>query len=521
MQKKKFSVVLAVVLILALTAFGATTWAAGSAAKPKMGGVLKYGLSSYPPNFNPTRSSGTAALTVKEQIYTGLVAYWKGGEIIPDLATSWETPDDKTYIFHLRKGVKFHDGSPFTAEDVKFTMEYIQDPKNAATYRTHFKGIESIEVLDAYTVKVKLSKPQASFLAALARPECGMLSKKLIGGGTSLEKKMIGTGPFMFEALEPGVFVKLKKNPYYYRSGERYLDGIKFVAYKDENTRVTALRTGDVDIIEYVPWKDMASIEKDANLQLTSGGGPFMMIQFNVRKPPFNNPLVRKAIGYAVEREAVIAVAFHGRGWPIYGALLPEHNWAHSPDLKNYFEYNPEKAKKMLAEAGYPNGFKAKLLSTGQYKMHQQTAEVVQDYLKRIGLEIELELYEWATVVKKHNAGEYQFRIHGISMIYDDPDVLTETLGTGSSYSISTGFSDPKVDDMLAKARFSLNRDERKKIYHDLEKYLLETGASPFIYLCFREQGEAMGKNVHGYEHIPTSGGFMTGLTLRQTWLDK
>lgn len=490
----------------------------GEAGRPRSGGTLTFGLSSDPPNLDPHVSTGTAAMNVKMQVYNGLVRYWRKGEIVPDLAESWTTPDPTTYIFRLRRGVKFHDGSDFTARDVKASLERILDPKVGATRRADLRDIKEVVVEDDYTVRLSLARPNAALLAYLARPECAILSAKFLEAGGDPNTRMVGTGPFRFVSREPGVRIVLEKNPDYFRRGLPYLDRVVFVAYPDENTRVTAIRAGDVDLIEYVPWKDTAALQREPHIQVFSGFGPFMCLIFNVRQKPFDDPRVRRAFGYAVNRQSILDVVFFGRGAPITGGLVPKEHWAYSPDLEGTYTYDPERAKALLKEAGYGDGLRVRLLSTSQYGMHQGTAEVVQNDLRKIGVQVDLELYDWPTTVEKHNKGEYQFRVHGLAPEVNDPDFLTQFFRTGSPYTTSNGFSDPEVDRLLDEGRSTLDQQQRKAIYHQLEKRLLEL--APWVYLTWREQSEAALKKVRGYEHLPGGLAFVSAITLEEVWLE-
>jgi ABC-type transport system substrate-binding protein len=244
-----------------------------------------------------------------------------------------------------------------------------------------------------------------------------------------------------------------------------------------------------------------------------------MCVIYNVRQKPFDNPRVRVALSYAYDRKAIIDAAFFGRAIQMTGGVIPPQSWAYNKDLEGTYTYDPEKAKQLLAEAGYPDGFSVTLMATSQYGMNQSTAEVVQNNLRGIGIDCKLELYDWQTVVQKHTKGEYQFRVHGLALEILDPDALTNFFQTGSPFSKSTGFSDEQIDRLLAEGRSTQVEEERRTIYNQLERRILEL--APWSFLVYRQDGDALRKTVHGYKRLPGGLGFITGVMLQHVWLER
>ncbi|MCM8750102.1 ABC transporter substrate-binding protein [Thermomicrobiaceae bacterium CFH 74404] len=499
----------------------ATPASSPATGEPAHGGELIYALSSDPPNLDPHISTGTAARCVKLQLYNGLLRYGVDGELLPDLAAEWEISDDGLqYTVVLREGVTFHDGTPVTAEDVKVSIERIQDEATGATRKVEMSTISEITVEDEQTIVFRLAQPHAALLEYFAHPETAILSKKFLESGGDPNTTAVGTGPFKLISREPGVRIEVERNQSYHHEGRPYLDRIVFIPYQDENTRVSAVKGGDAHIADYVPWKDMQSIESDPSLQLATGeNSAFMCVQYNVRVKPFDDPKVRVALSYAYDRKAIIDAAFFGRAVEITGGVIPPQSWAYNKELEGTYTYDPDKAKQLLAEAGYANGFSVTLMSTSQYGMHQSTAQVVQNNLQAIGIDCKLELYDWQTVVQKHTKGEYQFRIHGLAPEVLDPDFLTNFFATGSPHSKSTGFSDEEIDRLLQEGRATQGQEQRKDIYKRLEQRILEL--APWTFLVYRQDGEALRKEVQGYQHLPGALGFFSGIMLQETWLQK
>ncbi|HEX7101067.1 MAG TPA: ABC transporter substrate-binding protein [Nitrolancea sp.] len=485
------------------------------------GGELKWALSSDPPNQDPHISTGTAARAVKIAIYNGLARYWTKGEVSPDLATKWDiSTDGLTYTFTLID-TTFHDGTPFTADDVKASIERIQDPKVGATQSDQMKPITSVTASDPRTAVFKLSAPAAALISVLALPECSIVSKKFLDGGGDPNKTMMGTGPFKFVSREPGVNVVVQKNDKFFREGKPYLDKITYLPYQNEDTRVAALKSGDVDIAEYIPWKDMDSIDKSNDLNLiTTKGSSFMLLIYNTKQKPFDDAKVRHALGFAFDRDSIVQAAFFGRGEIITGGLITESSWAYNASLKDYYSYDPDKAKQLLSDAGQdPKSMKLTLMSTGQYGMHQSTGEVCQKNLQDLGIDCKLDLFDWATEVKKHTEGDYQFRVQGTSPDFPDPDYLTTFLYSSAVSQSRDSLSDQQFDQWLDQARQETDQAKRKELYNKIEERAADI--APYTLLCWRDDGYGTSKNVQGFEVLPRMNVFLSPNTLEQVWLKK
>jgi len=506
------------------SASGTPSGSGSSTSEPSnvvKGGELKWALSSDPPNQDPHISTGTAARAVKIAIYNRLARYWTKGEVAPDLATKWDiSTDGLTYTFTL-VDTTFHDGTPFTADDVKASIERIQDPKVGATQSDQMKPITSVTASDPRTAVFKLSKPAAALISVLALPECAIVSKKFLDGGGDPNKTMMGTGPFKFVSREPGVNVVVQKNDKFFREGMPYLDKITYLPYQNEDTRVAALKSGDVDIAEYIPWKDMDSIDKSNDLNLiTTKGSSFMLLIYNTKQKPFDDAKVRHALGYAFDRDSIVQAAFFGRGEIITGGLITEDSWAYDAKLKDYYSYDPDKAKQLLTEAGQdPKSMKLTLMSTGQYGMHQSTGEVCQKNLQDLGIDCKLDLFDWATEVKKHTEGDYQFRVQGTSPDFPDPDYLTTFLYSTAVSQSRDSLSDQQIDQWLDEARQETDQAKRKELYNQIEERAAEI--APYTLLCWRDDGYGTRKTVQGFEVLPRMNVFQSPNTLEQVWLKK
>ena len=507
---------LAISICLAALATGGAVERSPGAAP----GVLTFGLSSEPPNLDPALNTGTAAQTVKLQIYRGLFQFGPAGALEKDLVASYEQPAPATYVFHLRPNLTFSDGSPLTASDVVFTFERIADPKIGAYLQKRLAVVQAVTAPDPQTVRVVLHTPDAAFLQLLALSYSAIVSKTFtLAHDDNLKTVSLGAGPYALTQWQRGVQLTVNRNPHYGRPGLPKTPQIRFAFYPDDNSRVAALQSGTVDLIEYVPWQAIAGLRANPQFGYQGTDGPFMYLVFNLTQPPFNDVRVRRAIGYAIDRDAIIKTAFFGRGSALYGLPIPKDSMAYDPVLMRFYSYDPAKAKRLLAEAGLGNGFTATLLSTAQYGMHKDTAQVVQANLNEIGNHVTLSLPDWPTRVSLGNQGRYQFAVMGTAGDYNDPDFLTGLFHSGPTYyADAAGYSDTAIDRLLDLGRAAPER-ERKAVYIRIQQKALSE--SPYIFLTWREQGYAYRKGVDGFRNLPGFLSFYSGYTLENTTVTK
>ena len=481
---------------------------AAHAAAPK--DRLVFGLSAYPPNLMPWMNTGTAALTVKTQIYRGLMSFGGNGELQPELAESWERDGKTGWKFHLRNAV-FHNGAPVTAADVKWTLEQIIGPTSTAYLRGQLQDIDTIETPDAQTVRIVMKKAFVTLPLLLATPYAPVIAK----GATTAHGLPVGCGPYVPVSLEQGVGIELAAFDKYYKPGLPKLKHLHMVAYADENARVAALQSGDVDMIEYVPWQSMAAIAADHALSLSTVNGPFMALDFNGGTGPFKDARLRLAVAHAIKREDIVKAAFYGRGEPLETLPIPKDSPFYDPTYAHAWRYDPDLARKLMAQAGVAKGFACTLLSTAQYSMHQATAEVVQQNLAEIGIQVKLDLPDWATRVAMGNRGQYQFCVQGETTDDNDPDGLSAYIdgslpaNNARSYRLPT----PQIHALLVAGRAEFDQAKRRAIYDKLQQ-VATTVEVPMVSLCWRQQGYAMKREVVGFHNLPGGLNFYSGYSL-------
>lgn len=473
--------------------------------------LLRFGLSSYPPSLAPWNNTGTAAITVKLQIFRGLLGYGSDGQLRGELAESWKREGQTGWAFKLRDAT-FHNGKPVTSEDVKWSYEQIAAENSTAYFRTEFRNIIRIDTPDPKTVIVVLKEPMVTFPFIAASPHTPIVAK----GSTDNNGPGIGAGPYTIKAQERGVSIDLSAFDKFYRVGFPKIPNLRMIAYTDENLRVTAVEVGDIDLIEYVPWQHMASIEKNVKLRLDTAFGPFMGLNFNGESGPFKDPRLRLAAAYAIRRKEIVDAAFFGRGSALEGLPIPKESEFYDDGRSKFYAYNPDLSKKLMVEAGVGKGFSCTLLSTAQYGMHKSTAEVVQQHLGEIGIDVKLNLPDWATRVALGGKGQYEFCVQGTAAENNDFDGLAPLVNSSLPPNISRSFGMPvpKLDELFAKGRSEFDVGKRKVIYAELETEALKH--CTLVGLAWRAQGYAMNANLKNFKSLSGGINFFTGYLFEQ-----
>ena len=483
----------------------------GGPARAREAGTLVFGLSSYPPNLMPWTSTGTASLTVKLQTFRGLLSFGPDGQVQPELAESFGREGEKGWRFRLRQAV-FHNGAPVTAADVKWTLEQIAGEKSIAYLKGQLSEVASIDTRDDRTVVITMKSPTVTLPLILATPFAPIIAKNS-GSGP------VGAGPYTITDQERGVSVELEAFDKYYKPGLPKSKKLRFIVYADENARVAALQSGDVDMIEYVPWQSMATIEADPKLKLDSKDGPFMALNFNGSTGLFKDARLRQAVAHAIRRDEVVKAAFFGRGSPLESLPIVKSSPFYDDAAAHAWNYDPQKARSLMADAGVGGGFACTLLSTAQYGMHKSTAEVIQQHLGEVGIEVKLDLPDWATRVTLGNRGQYEFCVQGQAADNNDPDGLSAYIDgeLPSDFRRSWKLPTPRIHALLNQGRAEFDASKRRAIYAELLKDAATT--VPMCGLCWRAQGYGMAKDVSGFANLPGGLNFYSGTSLESTSL--
>jgi peptide/nickel transport system substrate-binding protein len=488
-------------------------------AKPgtaKPGGVLRIGAERDVADLDPHTVRVGWDINFMQNVYSTLVRPGEDLLAKPDLATEWLFKDPQTLVFTLRQGVKFHNGREFTSDDVKYSLDRIRDPQVPSGYASAISSIDSVETPDKYQVIIKLKRPDAAIINNLALPTMAIVAKEAVEPQpVGLKKTMMGTGPFKFKEQIPGQKIVLVKNPDYYVKGQPLLDEIDMIPLLDETARTNALKSGAVDYIEPVPPKDIKALQADkANAVV---GGPnlsFVGVSLNTSKKPYDNVKVRQALAYGISRDEVIQKAFDGYAQPLLGPPLIPPYWAGNTD--KYYAYDANKAKQLLTEAGYPDGFKTTIKTGTGTSYHGPFAAVVQSELKKVGVDVQIIPQDGAVSNKDWIDGNfdmYPIRWWGADFI--DPEGAFRPLFTCKGSYNNSRFCNQAFDQELDKGLNTTAIEDRKAVYKDAMKALAEQ--QPWVFLVAFDRNEAIKSYVKGYTSYPNSSQY----SLRETWLDK
>lgn len=401
---------LSLMLAIALC-FGVLSVASGEAAQPKSGGTVVVGkMDNFTLNYLQPLSE-THDVTVTGEIYETLIKLdHDGATILPGLAESWEIPDDKTFIFHLRQGVQFHDGTPFNAEAVKFCFDWYRSEERTPKFITQLACLENVEVVDEYTVKMTTNVTAASFFSSLCEYSGYIASPTFLQEHEAdMATMACGTGPFKVDSYIEGNNIKLVRNENYYLKDEAgvqlpYLDGLEYRLMSDSTALCNNVLSGDVDVVDYISITDVPTVDGvDGITCFTSGGAvnPYSLF-FNTAQAPYDDVRVRQAICYSINYEELCEAITGGYGQV---AAFPIVKGTYYYSDEGGYYYDPEKAKELLAEAGYPDGFETKLVCISR-SPDNEIVQILQSYLADIGISITIDAYErtaFNAVVAKSN----------------------------------------------------------------------------------------------------------------------
>lgn len=501
-------------LLLSCLFWGALALSASSALA--QGGTLRVGTEQDADNLDPALAATGPSINTVQHAYDSLMMLDDQLVPQPHLAERVEQPDDLTYVFHLRGGVRFHNGREMTADDVVYSLERLRDEATASPYSFYLLSVDTITAVDPLTVEIRMTAPDATLLANLARPNAGIVAREAVEANGDLRRVMMGTGPFKLVEWVPGSRLVLERHDRYFVEGQPPLDRIEFVPITDETARTNALRTGSVDMIYPVPSKDVEMLRTTEGIEVIGGYNlNYIMVQINITRPPFDNSQVRRAVAMALDREGIALGAFDGYAVPLPGGPLVPPFWAGS-DFSVYAEPDVNEAKRLLAEAGYPNGFTTSISIPAGYAVYQRAAEMFQADLSKLGINVEIDAAEVGIWLDKiwtsGNYDTYLVRFWGID--FTDPDgALYRQFHTDGDFNKS-GYSNPRVDELLDEARTVSDVTVRKALYDEVQQILAEE--VPAFFMISIDRYTAHSDRVRGYQDMIDGSNWY----LRTTWLE-
>lgn len=473
-------------------------------------------LSTMPNSIYMPRAAERNASNAAAQLYDSLVWVNDAGEIVPALATSWEVSEDGlAYTFTLRQGVTFHNGESFTADAVIATWEAGKDPSNEYFYT--FELASAVEKLDEYTVQISTAEPNPLFMRQLAT-NWMMIPPAYFAevGVEGFEQAPVGTGPFKFVEWLRGDRLVYEKNENYWQADLPKVDRLVFRPIPESSTRVAAIQTGEVHIVQRLSAEEAAGLDGAANVRILSYPvDRVYYIAFNNLTSGLDQPTmdakVRQAMNYAVDREAIVEALFNGQARLSTGFVTPA-NLGYDESLQP-FAYDPDKAKSLLAEAGYPDGFEMEMACpVGAYTNFEQVCEAVQGYLADVGIVVNLDLKESGQFWDLEAAKELP-PLFGDSWSSDIGEAINRLTGALNGMDASySAWSDPEIDDYISKIEVAVDPDARAQLYKDLQRYMQEN--PPFIYLYEPMAFEAVNTAVQNYMPRPAEDYFLMGVSV-------
>lgn len=413
------------------------------------------------------------------------------------LATSWTVSDDrKVYTFKLRKGVKFHDGTPLDAEAAKFNLDRYRQKDSIRS--TEVEPVKSVEAVDPTTLRVTLKEPFAPFLAVLTDRSGIMASPKAIKkSGGRISKHPVGTGPFEFVERVTGDHITVKKNPNYWKKGLPKLDKIIYRGIDDDNVQYQNLKSGELDLIDSIPFVDFKDLQNsgDFRVSLKPGLG-YNGFYLNVKEPPFNNKALRQAVHSLVDRKAIVGAVLRNIGGTPGNSPFSKSSFAYGKSDK-FPKPSAAKAKSLLKKAGKPGGFSFtfKIDST---PASQQIGQVIQNNLKKASIHARLERVEFGALLEQSTNGDFQAVLLGWSGRIDPDLNIYDFTVTGGDFNDS-GYSNPAVDKLLNEARRISDKSKRKELYDRVMEHLHEDAPYVYLYHANTETDFAMQKSVVGF----------------------
>ncbi len=495
------------ILVLAVAAAVVLVLPLAGAVQAQEGGDLDISIGADPESLDPAEANSSPAATVMLHALEGLFDMTPEGEIVPELAEGYEVSDDGLqYDIHLREGIEFHDGAYFDAEAVKFNLERILEEE--APFSFLIDEVENIEVIDDYTVRLETEEPFAPLMAHLSHEFLSMVSPRAAEEyGEELSVNPVGTGPFEFVEWTRGEEVILERNEDYW-GDNAHLDTLIFHIVPEDSTRVVQVETGEVDATMFVPPHEMERLEGVEGVDVVQQSSlRTIYIGMNHQKEPLDDSRVRRALNYAVDNEAIVEQVMEGAGRPSDAPI--------SPDIFGYsgqevYDYDPEKAQELLAEAGYEDGFEVTFHHpVGRYMMDETIAQAVESQLADVGIDIELQTLEWATYLEFMDVppeeSEHELFMLGWGTVTGDADYGLYALLHSDEwvpYGNNRAYADyPEVDERLDEARVSTDTEHREELYTEAIEEIWEN--APWIFLHSEVQINAVNEDVSGLIHHP------------------
>lgn len=498
------------VLLLAVLAGWALARGPADAWAAKAGGTLRVAVPANLNTLDPAKQKIGEEYIYNFLVFNALTLIDRDMSLKPDLAERWESSKDlRTWTFHLRKGVNFHHGRELDAEDVVTSLRRVLAKETGSPARVNLQVIESMEAVDKYTVRFRLSIPYAGFAEVLGERQAKIVPRDRLD---TLTTQPIGTGPFRFKEFLPGDHLTVIKNPDYFEKGVPALDEVVFRIIPESAAATTALQAGDIHLLWSVPLEAIDRLKGNPELVVDSvATSSWDVVVMRNDQPPFNNPKVRQALFLLADKAELVKAALFGHGTPTHTPIPPGHAYFNT-DVA-FAKPDVAAAKRLLAEAGYRNGLETKLYIPEGRPTRERLGIALREMARPIGVNIELQRVPWDKFVADIE-GKAAFHTDGF---FSRPTVDTSLYpwyhSTGSWNALTWHYSDPKVDQLLDEARKTASEAERKRLYREFQKIAAAEGPGIVPYVL--NHVNAHRKEVKGFRSTP-----MMWLDLRRVTLE-
>ncbi|MBX6340823.1 MAG: ABC transporter substrate-binding protein [Thermomicrobiaceae bacterium] len=474
-----------------------------AASTGKAGGTFTFARLEDSNNLDPVTTDLNVNIWIFMNCYDQLIRVAESGvELMPGLAERWEASSDgMTYTFHLRAGVKFYDGSPLTASDVKWSLERAKTSKDSPWTFT-LEAVQDISTPDDQTVVVKLSQPWAPFLADIAMFNSSVVSAAFAKDNPDkLKEQTMGTGPFHLKEWRKGEFLHLVKNPNYWEPGLPLLDEIKVMTVPDDNSRILQLQGGQVDGMYNVPFNRINDLAQDPKLQVLKFTSTYNnYVALNTRQAPLNDVKFRQALNYATDKKALIDTVFFGNA-EVSNSFMPNGALYWNKDLPGY-PFDLAKAKELIAQSSSPNGAKLEIQIIAGAQTDLQVATALKDMWKQIGVDLEISQLDQGVYYDNYNNNKFQTQlVYWTNDIIDPDELVSYAITPENAENFHTGWVNQEAVDLAKKGRTTLDPEERRKIYYRIQE--INSTDAPFVFLYVLPYVDVVTKQVKNFFQHP------------------
>ena len=484
-------------------------------AEAKRGGTIRLAWIDALDTLDPHYTSSLGSIKVINNIYNGILKVTYDGKKVgfaPDLAEKWDVVDERTHVFRLRKGVKFHNGDPCDAAAVKWSIERVKDPNNKSQHAYHYEDLAGVDVVDELTVRLRFSKPYAFLPVALTgstgRAGTIVCKRAIEQSGKEYGRTPVGTGPFKFVSWRENDSIVLERNPEYFEAGLPYLDRVEIRLIREPSSAVAALLSGQVDGMSLVPFQFVPELRKNANVALYGQvEGNYSYIGMNCRKGPFQDPLLRRAVAFAIDRDVIVKQGYFGEAIPAFTPVSPPMAPFYDPniakttrgqrfDLKRALEFRKQAKEQGEIQPVYivAEGF------TGSGGSGTRISQLITPMLEKIGIKPKIELSDRAAWVKRRNSGDFDMYDEAWIADLDPHETITPEWSTGRQWNF-VGYSNPEFDKAAGDAADTLDVKKRQQLYVRATDILMAD--APLAVLAHMKVFKAMSKKVQGFQYVP------------------